>query len=143
VNEKPKNGWLISWDCFHGHRKELGSRVVSILPLRTPPRVVAEILKALFVATYPLSLCEKFHFGLNAEQRRLCTRADAPEKFRYGVGSETLLARKVKNIRRRTLKNGSEELLWTELARYRFDEEKRKMILVVDEREESAKEPAR
>jgi hypothetical protein len=69
--------------------------------------------------------------------------ADEVERFRYGVGSEQLLARKVKNIRRRTLKDGTEELLWTEFARHRFDAKKDRMVMILDERDESVKEPPR
>jgi hypothetical protein len=142
MSERPKNAWLITWE--ERPQSDLPTRrrkVVSILPSRTPTKVVEEVAKALFVAVGSLSLAEKFHFGLNTEQRDLCLHRDVDERFLYG-SHDYLLARKVKNLRRKFWDDGSEELSWTEVARFRVDEATMRPVKLLDERSDSYRETA-
>jgi hypothetical protein len=140
MKERSRNAWLVTWERF-GDSEPVGrTKIVSILPYRTPVRVITDALPALFVAVYPLSIAEKFHFGLDGEQRRLCRHAAGPERFLFGVGSEQLYARRVKDLHRKFLDDGSLELTWTELPRYQFDEAQQKVVEVLKGRGESVRE---
>ena len=129
--ERPRKAWLISW--VSGPQNSYpGSKVVSILPSRTAAKTVFEAVKAIYLAAYPLTLSEKFHFGLNFEQRGLFSHLDGPERLLYG-SHEYLYARKVKLLRRRQRKDGRTELLWTELPKFRYDAETHKIVTTFDE----------
>jgi len=119
-----------------GKRSLSRPKVVAVLPSRTQPKVVEEIVKALFVSDYPLSLAEKYHFGLNVEQRRLCMHERSSERFIYG-SHEHLFARKVRRLRRRIHPDGREELLWTELPKYRIEDETMRFVKILGERDNS------
>jgi hypothetical protein len=140
MSEKSKRAWLITWELRSGDSNPPSrSRVVALLPSRTHEKVVAEVVRALFVAVYPLTLSEKVHFGLNAEQRRLCMSEATTEYFVYG-SHDHLYARKVKNLRRSVLENGKEELRWTEYSRYKIDRETMLPVMIVAERDDSCTE---
>lgn len=142
---KGKSAWLITWE---GKENEIPDRpkIIATLSPRLGEQNIKLILRVLFCSEYPFTLSEKLAMGT-------ATRKEMPNLLKQGSSNgystfyygylwhSYLYARRVKKLAcKESPKNlGECTLLWTELPRYKYDDENiyNEPKLVVPERQES------
>jgi hypothetical protein len=142
MKTKGRRAWLVTWDGDQAER--VGRpKVVAALPPQLSARNLEFVLELLYNSEHPLTLCEKIGFGLARKSYkpnylRYNYRDKNPE-LNYGDGHCFLRARVVRNlVCEETDRYPCEcTLSWTELAKYRYDDQSENFKCVLEERQGS------